>query len=204
MPRTRGPGAQHDDRRREIARGVLDVVAAEGLGAVSLSTVAARAGVSAGRVQHYFPAKEALLEAAFDQANADAAARVTALAGGDQATAAPRDLLTAVLTELVPYDERTRVHMRVRQAFAALALHHDGIAERLRAEYHRLHHDDIGGLVRRDQEAGRVPTGLDPDATAVRLVALAEGLAYYVLIGAAEAEAARAEVRAAIAGLYVR
>lgn len=196
--RTRGPGAMHEERRREIADAVLGVVAAGGVQAVSLAEVAARAGVSAGRVQHYFPAKQRLIEAAFERGNELSSARIRAKAG-DLGAAAPRTVLTVVLTELIAYDAETEAHMRVRQSFTALALADEAIADRMRADYARLHRQ-IADLLRKDRDA--LASDLDPDETAPALVALAEGLAYYVLIGAMPAAAARARITDAISALY--
>ncbi|MGQ4269448.1 TetR/AcrR family transcriptional regulator [Nocardiopsis changdeensis] len=196
--RARGRGAAYEQRRNEIADAVLEVVAAEGLSAVSQSTVAARAGVSPGRVQHYFPARHELIEAAFDRANALSSARIAARAGADSP---PREALTAVLTELIPYDAPTRTHMRIRQSFTALALSEESIADRMRGEYERFH-GRLADLLRRDREAGALPAAVEPDREAVALAALAEGLAYYVLIGREDADAARDRVLSAIAGLY--
>lgn len=199
--RTRGPGVRHEARRQEIADAVLAVVAERGLPAVSLSEVAAQAGVSAGRVQHYFPTKRKLIEAAFDRGNELSSARIRSLVGEDLDRAEPRAVLTAVLTELIAYDAETRTHMRVRQSFTALALTDEAIARRMRADYTRFHRQ-IADLLRRDQEAGRLGVGLDAAETAVDLVALAEGLAYYVLIGLTEPETARDRVLSAVADLY--
>ncbi|MEU6040715.1 TetR family transcriptional regulator C-terminal domain-containing protein [Actinomadura sp. NPDC047616] len=110
-------------------------------------------------------------------------------------------MLTAVLTELVPYDAATRLHMRVRQSFTALALSDAAIADRLRAEYVTFH-QQIAGLLRKEQAAGRVAPG-DVRETAMELVALTEGLAYYVLIGLVSADCARERVLAAIADAHV-
>ncbi|OYO14726.1 transcriptional regulator [Enemella evansiae] len=57
MPRQ----VDHDARRTEIVQGVWLVIARDGLAAVSMRTVAAAAGVSVGRIQHYFASKEELL-----------------------------------------------------------------------------------------------------------------------------------------------
>ncbi|MER6809917.1 TetR family transcriptional regulator C-terminal domain-containing protein [Spirillospora sp. NPDC000708] len=186
--RTRGPGAHHDQRVTQIADAVLAVVADDGLAAVSQTRVAAAAGVSAGRVQHYFPTKQQLLEAAFDRANALSAARIAAKTPDG---AGPREQLTIVLTELIPYDAPTRTHMRVRQSFTALALTDTAIAARLHADYSRLHRQ-LAELLERDG----VP---DPGPAAIALVALAEGLAYYVLTGLCPAGTARDRVLTAIA-----
>ncbi|WP_226346735.1 TetR family transcriptional regulator C-terminal domain-containing protein [Agilicoccus flavus] len=67
MPRQ----VDHAQRRSEISHAVWAVVARNGLDAVSLRTVAAEAGISAGRVQHYFATKdEMVLEAAREMARA--------------------------------------------------------------------------------------------------------------------------------------
>ncbi|GAB2922207.1 TetR/AcrR family transcriptional regulator [Nonomuraea fastidiosa] len=199
--RTRGPGAHHEERRAEIADAVLAIVAERGLGAVSLTEVAAQAGISPGRVQHYFPAKRQLLEAAFERGNALSAARIREKAGSDLEAADPRLVLTTVLTELVPYDAVTEAHMRVRQSFHAFAFAEESIAARMRVLYAGFHRQ-MADLIRRDQQAGRIDPGLDPHGTALSLVALAEGLAAYVLTGVTPGPVARDRVLAAIAELY--
>ncbi|GAA2139082.1 TetR/AcrR family transcriptional regulator [Actinomadura napierensis] len=199
--RTRGPGARHEERRREIADAVLAVVADGGVQAVSLAEVAARAGVSAGRVQHYFPAKRQLIEAAFERGNELSSARIREGAGADLDAAPPRTVLTVVLTELIARDAETEAHMRVRQSFTALALADDAIADRMRADYARFH-GQIAGLLRKEERDGALAPGVDPGEAAPALVALAEGLAYYVLIGVTSPQAARARVADAVAALY--
>lgn len=84
----------------------------------------------------------------------------------------------------------------------AIALHHAAVADRLRAQYHQLHHDDLAGLVRRDQEDGRISNEAEPVPTAIRLAGLAEGLAYYVLIDVLDAATARAQLLGEVARLY--
>lgn len=202
MPtRTRGPGAHHRQRRAEISDAVLAVVGEAGLGAVSLSTVAAHAGVSPGRVQHYFPTRDALLEAAFDHANDLAARRIDELAGPDPE---PHRLLTVVLTELIPHDPTTRTHMRIRQFFAAQALIDRGIAERLDGQYAGLL-DVVGGLLGTDPAVSSARGGSTETVRdiAVRIVALAEGLAYHVLTGRHDPATARRQVLAAVDELHV-
>ncbi|GAA2639331.1 TetR/AcrR family transcriptional regulator [Actinomadura fulvescens] len=188
--RTRGPGADHDQRATQIADAVLAVVADHGLTAVSQTRVADAAGVSTGRVQHYFPTKQQLMEAAFDRANALSAARIAAKTGQD---ADPRQVLTVVLTELIPYDAVTQTHMRIRQSFTALALTDPAIAARLHADYTRFH-QQVTDLLHH--------TGVtDPHPAALSLTALAEGLAYYVLTGLCPADTARDRILAAIADI---
>ncbi|GAB3213673.1 TetR/AcrR family transcriptional regulator [Marinactinospora thermotolerans] len=199
--RTRGPGAQHELRRAEIADAVLAVVADLGPAAVSLSEVAARAGVSPGRVQHYFPTKDRLITTAFERGNALSTARIERKVAEAASPAAPRTVVTVVLVELIPYDAATRDHLRVRHSFGALALTDEAIATRLRAEYAHLH-DRLARLLERDRDAGLLREDADAREAAVSLVALAEGLAYYVLVGVEQTEAARGRLLRAIDGYY--
>lgn len=198
VARTRGPGAQRDVRRREICDAVLAVVGDAGIAAVSLTAVAAMAGVSAGRVQHYFPSRDEMLEAAFDRANELAVDRIAALTARD---ARPRAVLTAVLTELVPHDAGTRTHMRIRQSFTAQALADERVAARLRHAYEELR-ARLGRIVAGEVAAGAITSSERPEHAAVRLVALAEGLAYHVLIGTHPADVARRQVLDAVDALY--
>jgi AcrR family transcriptional regulator len=185
-------------RRREICDAVLAVVDVAGLAAVSLTSVAEKAGVSAGRVQHYFPSRSELLEAAFERANELAGERIAELTAAD---GGPRALLIAVLTELVPHDRATSTHMRIRQSFTAQALTDERVATRLRSTYARLN-VRLADIITRESEAGSITTAERPEHVAGRLVAFAEGLAYHVLIGTHPADVASRQVLEAIDWLY--
>ena len=200
--RTRGVGAEHDQRRADILAAVRAVAADQGIAAVSQSVVAAAAGVSPGRVQHYFPTKNDLLEATFAELNDASSARIAELVGTDLGQAPPRRVLETVLGELIPHDEPSRAHLQFRQAFTALALHHGAVAEQMRERYRRLHHHDLADLVRRDQRTGRIDADVEPVAVAIRLAALAEGLAYYVLIEVIGPEVAQEQLLAEVTALY--
>jgi AcrR family transcriptional regulator len=63
-----------EDRRAELLRAAVAVIARRGFAAVTLRDVAAEAGVAHGLLRHYFRSREELLAAAFDlAANEDAA-----------------------------------------------------------------------------------------------------------------------------------
>jgi AcrR family transcriptional regulator len=195
--RTRGPGPDHQARRDEIADAVLDVVASGGLPAVTMQAVASCAGVSVGRIQHYYATKAALLEAAFDRSNERSSDRIEMLLGAPPDQAPPLDVLTVVLTELVPHDDWSWTHLRVRQSFVSRGLHDPQIAERLRGEYATLHRR-LGACVAQLQ--GRsMPNHVDAIDHAAGLVALAEGVANHVLIGAMQPNIARVHILDAIA-----
>ncbi|MFD2025946.1 TetR/AcrR family transcriptional regulator [Promicromonospora aerolata] len=93
MPRV----VDHAERRQQIVFALWLVIAQQGIEGVSLRHVAAEAGVSMGRIQHYFGTKEALVLAG-------CTALVDSAYGGYQETAEapPRDRLLHVVSQQIP------------------------------------------------------------------------------------------------------
>ncbi|RRS01238.1 TetR/AcrR family transcriptional regulator [Glycomyces terrestris] len=176
----RGPGAAHDQQRRLILEAVFTIVDERGTEHVSVRNVAGEAGISPGRVQHYFPTKDALLEAAFTEINERGARSVRRRLGATD----PGDLeaiATAVLIELVPADDEHRRLVRIGQAFEVYASTRLELRRRLTADY-----DGLIELI-----AGLLPSGGDRGAAARDLVALANGLGSLVVTGNDAPERAR-------------
>ncbi|MEV4169145.1 TetR family transcriptional regulator C-terminal domain-containing protein [Nonomuraea sp. NPDC049709] len=187
--RTRGLGARHEDRRRQIAEALLAIINRHGLDAVSLRDVAAEAEVSLGAVQHYFRSKDEMLLFALDYISERGTERVRQSLGvGEQP---PRAVLRDILAELVPTDDERRAELRIATAFTARALVSPKLADHLRAGYDALH-DVLVLLIRHAQDAGEVSTDLDPERVAAALFALADGLGTHVLIGHGSPETAHA------------
>ncbi|RDI23853.1 TetR/AcrR family transcriptional regulator [Lentzea flaviverrucosa] len=175
MKPVRGRGAAHDERRGAILEAVFEIIDTEGTHQVSIRRVAERAGVSVGRVQHYFPSKDDLLTAAFTAINDLGTARV-------QARLAESSPAEALLTELIPGTEEERRQFRVAQAFETHALTNPELVAQLRQGY-----DELVGLL-------TVLTG----PAAKELLALALGLAHLTQTGNLTPEEARAIVRSGI------
>ncbi|MER3394159.1 MAG: TetR family transcriptional regulator, partial [Microcella pacifica] len=57
-----------DERRDEIVRATLRLVATKGFAGVTLRDVAAEVGVVHGLIRHYFASRDDLVAAAFDDA----------------------------------------------------------------------------------------------------------------------------------------
>jgi TetR/AcrR family transcriptional regulator, transcriptional repressor of bet genes len=179
--RTRGVGAEHDARRAEIADALLKLVGERGLDGLSLRDVAAEAGVSVGRVQHYFRTKDQALHAAFERATGlgeDLVRRRIAQTGDSS----PRTVLRAIATELLPVDDRHRQALQIGTAFATRALVEDHFAARLRSGYGRLH-DLLVLLLSHARHAGEAPPDLNPGHEAHLLLGLFEGLSAHTLVG---------------------
>lgn len=170
--RVRGVGAAHDERRRAILEAVFAIVDTEGTDQVSIRRVAERAGVSVGRVQHYFPSKDDLLTAAFVAINELGTARVEARLGGNSD---PFAVLDAVLAEIIPATADDRRLVRVMQAFETYALTSPDLSARLRQGY-----DELISLL-------ALLLGSDPR----ELLGLALGLASLTVTGNLTAEEAR-------------
>ncbi|KXO91304.1 TetR/AcrR family transcriptional regulator [Tsukamurella pseudospumae] len=160
---------------------VIAQISEAGLDGLSVRTVATRAGVSIGAVQHHFPTKAAMLRAALRTVAARAAERYRGAAEVDDV----RQRLVALLVLLVPDDVGDDT-ARVWVAFSARALTDPEIGEVYRDLWSRLR-SAIADLM---AEAGIPVTDAQRRATAA--LALADGLTVDVLAGAIPVEEARA------------
>ena len=105
-----------DDVRTAIGRALLGLLA-EGR-TVSYGAAAARAGISKGLVQHYFPDRARLLR----HAATTLAARLSARLSAVPAATDPSGMLAGVLVALLPTDAETRLDEAAGRALFALAL----------------------------------------------------------------------------------
>jgi AcrR family transcriptional regulator len=104
---------------------VLQIAAQRGLGAVSVREVAGAAGVSIGAVQHYFPSKDDMLIAAFEEVVQRVRLRLASVAHGPDV----RRNLSAVLRQVLPLDDTRTEEARIYVAFAVAAMHAPALAE---------------------------------------------------------------------------
>ncbi|GAA1153405.1 TetR/AcrR family transcriptional regulator [Ornithinicoccus hortensis] len=159
---------------------VIDLISKSGLETLSVRSVASRAGVSIGAVQHHFPTKAAMLRAALRTVIARSAERY------GQATSAQdaRGRLVTLLKLLIPsgIDDPTA---RVWVAFSARALTDPEIGEVYRDLWVRLRAEVATLITECDTDAENV------NARATTVLALADGLTIDVLAGAITVEEAR-------------
>ncbi|MFC7264445.1 MULTISPECIES: TetR/AcrR family transcriptional regulator [Streptomyces] len=157
-----------EERRAEIVRAALEVIAERGYRGASLASVAERVGLTQQGLLHYFPTKDALLVAVLqerDQWDAvpDTQWRVDLLASLVEYNAMRPGIIqtfSALLGESVTEGHPARGYFteryaRVRASMAAV----------LRTEY-----------------GDRLPNGLTPERTAPLLVAVMDGLQYQWLL----------------------
>ncbi len=98
----------HGERRRHIAEAVWRIAASRGLEAVSLREVAAEAGVSMGRVQHYFKTKDRMILFACEYMVELAGRGARELIAASPDPDAPRSILRSVCLQTLPLDEEHR------------------------------------------------------------------------------------------------
>ncbi|SFE82813.1 TetR/AcrR family transcriptional regulator [Streptomyces mirabilis] len=160
--------ARSEERRAEIVRAALEVIAERGYRGASMASVAERVGLTQQGLLHYFPTKDALLVAVLEErdqwdAVPDTQWRVDLLASLVEYNAMRPGIIqtfSALLGESVTEGHPAREYFteryaRVRASMAAV----------LRAQY-----------------GERLPNGLTPERTAPLLVAVMDGLQFQWLL----------------------
>lgn len=158
-----------DGTRSKLVEAMVHIVGARGFEGLSVRAVAARAGVSAGAVQHHFPTKTAMLGAAMS-------AIVTVAAGRDddvELIADPAERLHAVVDLLIPRSADSLV-ARVWVAFAAHAV----VDTATREVYRNLWGRTRAGLRLLIAACGQPESA---DEKSAELLALLDGLALSIV-----------------------
>ena len=177
----------HAQRRTEIIHALWAVIYERGIHAVTYQAVARAAGISVGRIQHYFSSKQELVHAgcrAIVETAADAHQERTG-------SLAPMEALAELLTASIPRSETFRLGMAVWYAYLAQATADPRIEE--------IIGDASRGTLER--AASLLRSAGAPAREAPRLVALSNGLAQSVLTGALCADRAAEIIRGEVSSL---
>ncbi|MER6955125.1 MULTISPECIES: TetR/AcrR family transcriptional regulator [unclassified Streptomyces] len=156
------------ERRAEIVRAALEVIAERGYRGASLAAVAERVGLTQQGLLHHFPTKDALL--------------VAVLQERDQWDAVPDTRWRVdLLVSLVEYNA---MRPAIIQTFSALL--GESVTEGHPArEYFTERYTRVRATMAAVLRAGygdRLPNGLTPERTAPLLVAVMDGLQYQWLL----------------------
>ncbi|KUO22474.1 TetR/AcrR family transcriptional regulator [Streptomyces dysideae] len=157
-----------EERRAEIVRAALEVIAERGYRGASLAAVAERVGLTQQGLLHHFPTKDALLVAVLqerDQWDALPTTRwrmdlLASLVEYNAMRPAIIQTFSALLGESVTEGHPARAYFTERYTRVRASM-----AEVLRAQY-----------------GDRLPNGLTPERTAPLLVAVMDGLQYQWLL----------------------
>ncbi len=164
------------ERRRTIAEALLRVVARDGIEQVSVRTVAAEAGISAGAVQKYFATKEDMLRVAFELTGEFLVRRWASIDSEGPFIELLREHIVAAL----PLDEQRRAELVIVFAFTARAAAQPEWAHRLRRDYGDAH-DLTTRFLQLGQSNGEVRDDLDADRLADLVLALTDGFSARLL-----------------------
>ena len=157
-----------EERRAEIVRAALEVIAERGYRGASLADLSERVGLTQQGLMHHFPTKDALLVAVLqerDQWDAVPGSRwrtdlLAALVEYNAMRPGIVQTFSALLGESVTEGHPARTFFSERYTRVRASM-----AEMLRAEY-----------------GDRLPNGLTPERTAPLLVAVMDGLQYQWLL----------------------
>lgn len=174
----------HEERKKQIAEAMWRVILDKGMEGATVRNIAEEAGLSLGALRHYFTNQDDLLVYAMKLVQERATERIEAVA---QQNMQPKEMVMAVLLEIVPLNEETLAEMEVWFAFIAHVKHrkeeldvpNDGILEGVQKV--------IGYL----GAMGLLKKGLDLDLEAERLYALIDGIAIHALFEPERLEAER-------------
>ncbi|MBK3569494.1 MULTISPECIES: TetR/AcrR family transcriptional regulator [unclassified Streptomyces] len=160
--------AKSGERRAEIVRAALEVIAERGYRGASLAAVAERVGLTQQGLLHYFPTKDALLVAVLEER--------------DQWDAVPDSRWRIdLLASLVEYNA---MRPAIIQTFSALlgesVTEGHPARDYFTARYARVRASMAGVL--RAEYGDTLPNGLTPERTAPLLVAVMDGLQYQWLL----------------------
>jgi len=184
-----------DERKAQIAEGLIRVAAREGLHGVTMRSVAAEAGVSLRLVQYYFQTKAQLMHDALEhlerQANERWAERVVRLPEPYSA----RAFIEAFFQEALPSDEPSRIFQLLWTSYAVMAMTDPELAEHPFLDGPNRLERRLAEVLQQAQMDGALAPDLDVSAEAATLLTLNHGLGTSVLVGQRSVEDALAVVR---------
>ena len=164
-----------EDRRHRLVLAAAELIADEGISALTNAKIAKRISGSTTMVTHYFPSKRELVLDTYQTMASRSRARV------QQAMRESDDPLAACLRALLPLDDPTRLEWKVWLAYQGMSVG-DPELTRIWASRAASAVDRITRLVEADVAAGRMSPGIDPDMEGDRLFALIQGMSFQSIV----------------------
>jgi AcrR family transcriptional regulator len=187
----------HDQRRRELAAAVWQVIARDGVDGISIRSVAAVSGWSSGALRHYFSTRAELLAFACEQVIEQVTERIQALRhpGG------PVSAVRAILLETMPVDETRHTEGSIAFAFLALGLGDPELARVQRRHFTGMYELCLRLVEDLAERNALAQTGQDVETLARRMHAVVDGLTVHALAGHFTAEEIVAQLDAYLTDL---
>ncbi|SRR5690606_12395454 len=167
----------HSKRKIKIAEATWKVIVEEGLENATVRKVAKAAGVSPGSLRYYFPSQSELLLFSMELVSD----RVKQRFRNKKYTGSPLEVLTEMISELLPTDEEKRVEMEVWLVFNSKTL----VDPKLRELGNRVYlemRESVKYLIAQLEQQGMLKKDVDPEMEVHRLLALIDGAAVHHLL----------------------
>ena len=169
----------HGERRAQLARKAMEVIAVHGVQGATLRKIADAAGVSVGILQHNFRTRNALLLAAFEVAVTRVEENVANFSG------ISIEEIKAFAVEALPLDRQRQIEWKVLVAFRAEALSDRALAREQRVRWRRFR-QLFKGAIEQSILAGKISKQVDPEQASYAIVAAVDGSAMLSLFLARE------------------
>ncbi len=163
------------DRRHRLVLAAAELIADEGISALTNAKIAKRISGSTTLVTHYFQSKRELILDTYQTMASRSRARV------EQAMRESDDPLAACLRALLPLDDPTRLEWQVWLAYQGISVG-DPELTRIWASRAASAVSRVTRLIEADIAAGRIPPGIDPDLESDRLFALIQGMSFQSIV----------------------
>jgi AcrR family transcriptional regulator len=164
-----------DDRRHRLVLAAAELIADEGISALTNAKIAKRISGSTTMVTHYFRSKRELVLDTYQTMASRSRARV------EQAMRETDDPLAACLRALLPLDEPAKLEWKVWLAYQGMSVG-DPELTRIWASRAASAVARITRLVEADVAAGRMSPSIDPDTEGDRLFALIQGMSFQSIV----------------------
>ncbi len=168
----------HTKRRESIAKAAFAVIARDGIGAVTLRSVAEQAHTSPQLLTHYIKSREGLLLAAYNHFIAMTLERMIAAEQRYKGVEA----LRRSLWEGVPMDKKSEDNFRVWLSYSETASQSAPIRMLLNQGYQESN-AHFARIIRHAQALGEVPKNIDIEMTAWGATMLVVGLGTHIVGG---------------------
>ncbi|MER6443826.1 TetR/AcrR family transcriptional regulator [Streptomyces venezuelae] len=165
-----------DEARGRAMRAAIAVIAEKGTGAVRMSEIAARAGMSTGHILYHFGKKDRLLLEVLAWSQADLWSRFQQAADEAASPAEKLDLFVRCYLPRHQGDERYALWTQV------LAQRHDEAGRRVLTELLDGWDDRLEAILREGRDLGQFADVELPDFT-IRAVAMLSGISEDVMLG---------------------
>lgn len=160
-------------RKAQLAEAVWQVILDEGIGAVSVRTVAERAGVVVGSLRHIFPTRAELVVFSAELMVKRATERLLAIKPDDDV----REYVFTIVKQLLPLDPDSRAEFEINLALFAEGTAVKGLVD-IRQDANRQLADLFVRLVEMLTGERDTPESLQESR---RLHALVDGFAFHIL-----------------------